>query len=907
MKREADYSQTELNILQTIINRSDELALLEVESINAMLGGFPEGGDYIVTGEPDEDRAVELIFSPAYDEAVDGIMEPFAEFRSELSARVDQKISEAQASNSLSLIIMECVFAGMAAMFIAFMLMISLLIVRPVTALTKYAGSIASGDLGSELIYESKNEIGTLANSLRYMLRVLQERIDTRENIARFAALISNSDAGIVITDKNGNITDWSAGAEGLLGFSRDEIIGKTLHYCTPAEEHTRIDEVHSAIKNGEHITGLDVIRLHKDGQRINCSCSWTPVFDDEREFSGSVAVFHDVTEKKQMEAELEEAATKALEASRVKSAFLANMSHEIRTPLNGVIGFAELAMDGDGVADSTKDFLKKIKSSADGLLEIVNDILDLSKVESGRMELEHIPFDLSEILYKCRIIMEPKALEKNIEVYFYSEPTINGRLVGDPTKLRQSLLNLLSNAVKFTNHGMVKLTAVAESGGEDGKTSVRFEVKDSGIGMDENQLARIFEPFSQADSSTTRKYGGTGLGLPLTKNLVEMMGGTLGVESTPGLGSKFYFTLLFDTVAIDSGAKLKGETPDILEKPTFTGEILVCEDNKTNQEVIENHLLRVGLSPTIAENGQEGLALASERLSLGNPFALIFMDIHMPLMDGIEATQKMLEAGVTQPIIALTANAMSTDREKYLSYGLSDYLSKPFTSRELWSCLMRHLTPAGQDPAPQKNDETPSDARPLIKNDVLDEALGIERTGGDEALYLRIRGGFIKDNSGIVGIMESLAAQQDLHALHRAAHSFKSGARSIGAEKLGVAAGEIEKSLAGGDASLLNIQIKKLDEAFKELLTLLPDQESEPQPAPRVTNAELDRDKAAALAEALAPLLIQGSPESLNHIESIHSLFSPLGPLCDELIAEMEEYEFDAAHGILQKIQQKL
>ncbi len=726
MRRETDYSDAELNILQTIIARSDALALVETEAINAMLGRFPDGSGYTAAGEPNEARAVELIFSPAYAEAVDAIMEPFAELRSELSARTERLISEAQKSNSLSLVVMESIFGVMAVVLIADMLMISLLIVRPVTALTQYAESIASGDLGSVLSYKSENEIGTLANSLRYMLQVLHERIDTRENMARFVALISNSDAGIVITDKNGNITDWSAGAEGMLGFTRAELIGKTLHYCTPEEEHKRIDEVHSVLKNGEHITSLDTIRLHRDGHHVNCACSWTPVFDDDREFSGSVAVFHDVTEKKQMERALEEAAHQALEASRAKAAFLANMRHEIRTPLNGVIGFAELAMDDDGVSDSTKDFLTKIKSSADGLLEIVNDILDISKVEAGRMELEHIPFDLPEILAKCRIIVEPKALEKNIDIYFYSEPVANGRLAGDPTKLRQAILNLLSNAVKFTNHGIVKLTAVAEDSGEDGKTAVRFEVMDSGIGMDEAQLARIFEPFSQADSSTTRKYGGTGLGLSLTKSLVELMGGELKVESQPGLGSRFYFTLLFDAVAAGDDAAAT-EAPTILKKPAFKGEVLVCEDNRTNQEVIVNHLLRVGLSPTVAVNGMEGLTLAVERLSRGSPFDLVFMDVHMPVMDGIESAHRMLKAGVTQPIIALTANALSTDHEKYISSGMADYLSKPFTSQELWGCLLRHLTPVGQSSALPEPAEPPA-AGGLIANDVLDEALGIER-----------------------------------------------------------------------------------------------------------------------------------------------------------------------------------
>ncbi|MCL2270899.1 MAG: ATP-binding protein, partial [Treponema sp.] len=374
--------------------------------------------------------------------------------------------------------------------------------------------------------------------------------------------------------------------------------------------------------------------------------------------------------------------------ANNSKSIFLANMSHEIRTPMNSIIGFSELAMDGES-SHKTKDYLGKIQSNAEWLLQIINDILDISKIEAGKIELEYIPFDMGELFNDCRTLILPKATKKGIDLQSYAEPNAGKMPVGDPTRLRQVLVNLLSNAVKFTSDGSIQLRAEIRRSTENSVT-VYFEVKDSGIGMTNEQIKRVFKPFMQAETGTTRKYGGTGLGLAITKNIVELMGGMLAVISTPGVGTTFNFELTFETMDIsaDHEAELKKARNEI-EKPVFEGEVLLCEDNIMNQQVICEHLAKVGLTAVVADNGKRGVEMVQSRKENGGKqFDLIFMDMHMPVMDGLEAAEKILELNTGIPIIAMTANIMSNDREIYRMSGMNDCVGKPFSSQELWRCL---------------------------------------------------------------------------------------------------------------------------------------------------------------------------------------------------------------------------
>jgi signal transduction histidine kinase/CheY-like chemotaxis protein len=468
------------------------------------------------------------------------------------------------------------------------------------------------------------------------------------------------------------------------------------------------------------------------------------------------------------------------------KSVFLANMSHEIRTPMNSIIGFSELALD-DEIPPKTKDYLKKIHLNADWLLQIINDILDISKIESGKMELERIPFDLHDLFTSCKTSILPKAAEKGITLFFYAEPSIGKRPIGDPTRLRQVLLNLLSNAVKFTESGIIKLHAVVEK--VTGRSvTMYFEVKDSGIGMTAEQIKKIFEPFIQAEAGTTRKYGGTGLGLSISKNIVELMGGELAVESTPDLGSKFYFTLVFDTIDYYS-EKISDDKIifNDIKKPAFEGEILLCEDNLMNQEVISEHLAKVGLKTVVADNGRIGLEIFRKRMeNKEKQFDLIFTDIHMPELDGLEFSSEIRKFDETTPIVAITANIMPTDMEIYNMSGMNDCISKPFTTHELWRCLMKYFIPLDSENK-QKNNE--SEREHQKKNQLL----------------------FYNTNSKIYKEITDALENDDIVLAHRLVHSLKSDAEQIGKTILHKAAYDMEQNLKDGKNLVTQRQIDTL------------------------------------------------------------------------------------------------
>jgi diguanylate cyclase (GGDEF)-like protein/PAS domain S-box-containing protein len=422
----------------------------------------------------------------------------------------------------------------------------------------------------------------------------------------------------------------------------------------------------------------------HIDGSNPLFETVKAPLIVDGKTF-GILGISHEVTKYKEME-------EAALTASRLKSEFLAQMSHEIRTPMNSIVGFSELALDSHA-SPKIRNYLNNILNNSHWLLQIINNILDLSKIESGKIELENIPFCPQKLLESCRTMFTPKTEEKGLELDLYAEiPSGKKMLQGDPTKIFQIFVNLLSNAVKFTNAGKISLrTTVKEQ--KENSIIMLVEVKDTGIGMTPEQAAKIYDPFKQAELETARKYGGTGLGLPIAKGLVEMMGGKLQVESKLDIGSRFSFELVLDLIDEAENKKENELITDKLKKPIFKGEVLLCEDNIMNQQVISEHLTRVGLKTIVADNGEIGVDLVKNRIENNEKqFDIIFMDIQMPVMDGLEAASKILELNINVPIIAVTANIMLHDKETYKKSGMEDHIGKPFTSVELWKCLARYL-----------------------------------------------------------------------------------------------------------------------------------------------------------------------------------------------------------------------
>ena len=413
---------------------------------------------------------------------------------------------------------------------------------------------------------------------------------------------------------------------------------------------------------------------------------------------------FHDISDRKRGQIALEDATRKAqmmvqqaTEASKVKDEFLANMSHEIRTPMNGVIGMTDLLMDTD-LNGEQKKYIKILRSSGEAMLVVINDIFDFSKIEAGKIELEDVAFDIISVISDFSELMKASAAKQNLHWRYTIDDSISQHLQGDPGRLRQILTNLAGNALKFTSEGWIHLR-VERVEENDSSVHLRFSIQDTGIGIPANRTSRLFKAFSQVDSSTNRKYGGTGLGLTISKKLVEMMGGQIGVQSVEGEGSTFFFTLALRKQDLETVRAFEDVLSEVNDASgPLELDVLVAEDNLTNQIVISRILKKMGCTVTVVSNGLEAVQILKTET-----FDLVLMDCMMPEMDGYEATQAIRDesSGVLNqaiPIIALTANALDGDRQNCLASGMNDYVAKPLNKVALRAALLRVQSDTGDE-----------------------------------------------------------------------------------------------------------------------------------------------------------------------------------------------------------------
>lgn len=476
------------------------------------------------------------------------------------------------------------------------------------------------------------------------------------------------------------------------------QMLGKT-DFDFFSEEHARpaYEDEQEVIRSGQAI-----VREEKEtwlnGHETWASTVKLPMRSENGKIIGTFGISREITDRKRAEEEMRRARETAEEANRAKSEFLANMSHEIRTPLNGIVGMIHLLLD-TSLSPVQREYAEMAIKSADLLLGIINDILDLSKIEAGKLELESVDFDLLSVLEDICDILGLKAQGKGLKMIHQIAPAVPSSLCGAPVRLRQILTNLLANAIKFTNEGEVSVQIKVDHETED-QVILRFIVKDTGIGIPEDRMDSLFRAFTQAEGSYNRKYGGTGLGLAISKQLVELMGGQIGVQSTPGRGSIFWFSVPLQKQPLQESARAVQEPGRSHAEPSYqiTAElkektrILLVEDNIINQKLAHHILVKLGYQVDAVGNGLDALkALESLR------YDLVLMDIQMPEMDGLE-TSRCIRSSTRWatsphvPIIAITAHAIKGDREKCMEAGMNDYISKPFDPIELSDIIARWL-----------------------------------------------------------------------------------------------------------------------------------------------------------------------------------------------------------------------
>jgi PAS domain S-box-containing protein len=597
---------------------------------------------------------------------------------------------------------------------------------RPLRALIGSIKQISSDttNLGRRVALDTPDELGTLARAFNGLMQSLQDTTVSKstledayaalqESEEKYRELVSNANAIILRLDMDGNVTYFNEFAERFFGFPSAEILGKPvlgtiLPQYEAASGRNLSDMMAAILSDPAKFADNENENITRDGRRVHVRWANRIIVNETKQPVGLLSIGQDITEKWQAERELERhrnhleelvrerttalsVAKEAAEAAnRAKTVFLANMSHELRTPLNGIMGMTDLALL-KATDPQQIHYLETVKQASQSLLSVIANILDITKIESERLSIEQTVFRLGEVLDHVRGLVQRNAAEKGLELLFDIPASIAGRsFKGDALRLGQILINLAGNAIKFTETGTVTVKTAVTRETED-QVQLLFEVQDTGIGIDPQDQRRLFTAFEQADSSMTRKYGGTGLGLAISKRLASLMDGDIGVDSTPGKGSRFWFTVVLGKAG--AGATTDASTapsPEALLQRQHAGaRILVAEDEPVNQEVTRSLLEEAGLSVDVANDGAEAVAMFEN-----GDYALILMDMQMPRLNGLEATQqiRLLPKGNGLPIVAMTANAFSEDRARCFDVGMDDFLAKPVAPDLLYTTLLKWL-----------------------------------------------------------------------------------------------------------------------------------------------------------------------------------------------------------------------
>ncbi|MBF0204092.1 MAG: response regulator, partial [Desulfamplus sp.] len=677
----------------------------------------------------------------------------------------------------------------------------------------------------------SKNELLT---RIDFHVNLSNSRKELKKTEEKYRLIFENAIEGIFQATSDGTITNANPAFSKILGYdSFKEMMDSSI---TNLKEHifvsySEYEKWINILEQKILIIGFETNVKKKDGKNIFISISARGMYDEKGSLIAYEGSILDITEKKEREkAEIDREAAEA--ANKAKSEFLANMSHEIRTPMNAIVNMTRLLSD-TLLDEEQQDYVETAMTSSELLLSLINDILDFSKIEAGKLELENINFDLRDIVQSVEKIIKSSAEEKGLSIIYTIDSAVHHYLVGDSMRIRQILLNFLNNAVKFTHKGgiIVRISLKNDASPEhanDTHTTVKFEITDTGIGIPDDRLNLLFKSFSQVDASTSRRYGGTGLGLKISKQLAELMGGEVGVESEEGKGSTFWFTALLkqctepDVMDSEDDSVSSSNVSGTNDKIPFSSlNILVAEDNIPNQKVALAILKTFGLAADIANNGKE----AVEALRLKD-YHLVLMDMQMPEMDGIEATRiiRNHDSGVVNPqipIIAMTANTTKEDQQKCLDAGMNDFISKPVETDQLVEAIRKQVDVRSPEAIGKMVSKVKDEASDVIKK-VFNREAFLNRIGGSEELLKKIIPTLRESLFEEISKLKSASDRKDAGNMRLHAHTIKGTCANFSAERLSDIAFRIEESTKEGLIDTAASLIENVEQEAMELKSVL-------------------------------------------------------------------------------------